>query len=219
MKISYVIHDKWKVAILLGTTMMLIIISNLFITKNTGNIQDSFSSVVKDRLIVESYIYELAEHLYEKKLMIDHCNFQVESNRAQCDFQIHNIQISHLLEEFSKTAFTDDESIHFVDLNLTIQEIVRLENEMMIQSDQSEFLNLRMNTLYATALKHLHLLSDIQISEGKLLNEKTRKMLSYHKMYGQFELLILLFIAFVIQSLIFASKSLKSRLVSVPNMN
>ncbi|HMQ08795.1 MAG TPA: hypothetical protein PKC30_15960 [Saprospiraceae bacterium] len=219
MKLSYVIHDKWKVAILLGTTMLLIIISNLIITKNAGNIQESFSSVVKDRLIVESYIYELAEHLYEKKLMIDNCNFQAGSDRTLCDFQIHNVRISELLEDFSNTAFTDDESIHFTDLNMIIQEIVLIEKAMLLHNDQAEVLNFKVNLLYGAALKQLHLLSDIQISEGKLLNEKTRKILAYHKMYGQFELLILLFIAFVIQSLIFASKSLRSRMGSVPCLN
>ena len=67
MKWTYTINQKMKIASLLGGVMMVIIISNVLISRNATAIQKSFSSVIKDRLIVESYIYQLSEQLYEKK--------------------------------------------------------------------------------------------------------------------------------------------------------
>ncbi len=220
MKWIYSINQKMKIASLLGGVMFIIIISNVFISRNEIAIQKSFSSVVKDRLIVESYIYQLSEQLYEKKLKLENCYTQTDINGTLCNFTEHNESIQQLLTDYGTTFLTEEESLYFYELNQNINSIVRLENNYLREYAASHAeVQETMKELYSLALQNLHLLSDIQISEGQILNEESNQIFANNKLFGQLELIMLLFIGFLIQSIVFASKTLKTNLIKQPSLN
>lgn len=67
MKWAYSIQQKLKAALLLAVVCAVVLITNLLGRYHMGELGDSFSSVIKDRLVVESYIYMISDHLHQKK--------------------------------------------------------------------------------------------------------------------------------------------------------
>ena len=136
----------------------------------------------------------------KKKLKLENCYIQTDINGTICNFTEHNESIQLLLTDYGTTFLTAEESLYFYELNQNINSIVRLENSYLCEyaTSHEEVLS-TMKNLYALALQNLHLLSDIQISEGQIMDEETNQIFANNKLYGQLELIMLLFIGFLIQ--------------------
>jgi len=96
MKWAYSIQQKLKAALLLAVICAIILITNLFGRYHMGELSDSFSSIIKDRLVVENYIYLISDHLYQKKLALNTWS-PSSTNDLLSEIQLHNKDISQLL--------------------------------------------------------------------------------------------------------------------------
>jgi hypothetical protein len=78
MKWAYSIEQKIKAAMGLTVIFVFLFIKNVSDKHHFNELGDSFSAVYEDRLMAESYIYELSNHLSRKKLLVDDCNTKEE---------------------------------------------------------------------------------------------------------------------------------------------
>ncbi len=62
MKWIYHIKQKMQVAFLLGIIIFVVFGNHVMESRNVTELSGSFSSVYEDRLLVESYIYNLTSH-------------------------------------------------------------------------------------------------------------------------------------------------------------
>lgn len=184
---------------------------------NVSELGDSFSSVYEDRLLVESYIYQLSDHLYQKKLIFDNCNVQGDQVTYQSQIEKLNADITVLIHEYEKTKFTERESVFFESFKNSIRTITSLETQYLRLN-----LGIRNSDLddqFKIAAMDLQNLSEIQISEGKLLNDQSKKIVAGSTILSQFEWAMIIIIGLMIQSLIFASQSLLPKVNQHPNLN
>lgn len=209
MKWMYGIPQKKRVAIW-ATLIMTIFFAINWVDKNNANTLDStFDSVYEDRLLVESYIFLLSEHLYQKKITMSACGSYMEQPILAEKINNHNKSIHDLVTAFGKTKLTREESSYFAQLKNGLGEIENLEEKFfssVSQESRTPVMAL-MEKQFETAIGDLNQLSKIQITEGKVLKDQSKKILAGSTLLTQFELVIIIGIGILIQILIFASRT------------
>ncbi|MFA1773452.1 MCP four helix bundle domain-containing protein [Rufibacter glacialis] len=214
---------KTKAALLLALVLVLVLAKNFMDSKNVSKLGTSFASVYEDRLLVESYIYQLSDHLYQKKMMVDKNFYAAEDSGLPTRLKEKNAAISELLVAYEKTQLTETEATYFSSLKQNLQELSTLEQKYLLQpgteQEQRALAKHRMDGQYAQATNHLHQLSGIQVAEGKRLNEQTKRIIAGSSILTQFELVLIIAIGVMIQMLVFASKSKLSKFPQNPILN
>jgi hypothetical protein len=217
MKWIYRIQQKAQVAFLLAIVLMGILVKNVMERNNVSELGDSFSSVYEDRLLVESYIYQLSNHLYQKKLIFDNCEVNGNAIAYRNEIEKHNTDISNLIHEYEKTKFTEKETAFFQSFKHSIRKITFLETQYLISTSGKN--NSELDDQFKMAASDLQHLSNIQIAEGKILSDQSKKIVAGSTILTQFELGMIIIIGLIIQALIFASQSLTPKVTQNHNLN
>ncbi|MBR9921740.1 MAG: hypothetical protein GYB31_12950 [Bacteroidetes bacterium] len=221
MKWAYSIQQKFKAALLLALVCAIIIITNLMGRHQMDELSDSFASVYEDRLVVESYIYMLSEHLYQKKLAFEDCT-NLQNNDFYSQLDIHNEAIRGLLIYYENTFLTEEEEAYFQDLKYNMAALQNLERQFiqtpLNEADQVSVRAL-FNSRFALASANLRQLSNIQLKEGKALNERSQRIVSGSSLITNVEIVILFCIAVILQIIVIASKPVISGNWQKGNLN
>jgi hypothetical protein len=218
MKWTYSIKEKLKAAFLLACVLVVVFGASLMYKNSVSELGDSFSSVYEDRLVVESYIYKFSDYLYQKKIVLDDCHSVEQISQFRDQIAMHNKAIEQMIHEYEKTKLTDAEKQHFETFKTNMSAIMSLEASMMSHSKSTSEIA-RMEEHVDHALGDLKELSGIQLSEAKILNDNTKKIVAGSTLLSQFELVILIVIGLMIQALVFASNTLKSKFPGNPGLN
>jgi hypothetical protein len=219
MKWIYSIQERGKAAAILTAAIVLVSGVTLMEKSNVSELGSSFSSVYEDRLVVESYIYKFSDYLYQKKLVIDNCESAQQAVGARQKITMHNDAIQKMITAYEQTKLTEAEAKYFADFKKNINEINALENNMLDQASKFERRRSDFDREVDKALINLDQLSTIQLSEGKALNENSKRIIAGSEMLTQFELVVLIIIAVIIQMLIFTSNSFRSKIPQNSNLN
>ncbi|MBK0404715.1 MCP four helix bundle domain-containing protein [Adhaeribacter sp. BT258] len=212
MKWAFTIQQKTRAALILGVVFLLVFAKNCYDERKVAELGNSFASVYEDRLVVESYIYQLSDHLYQKKIMLDNCSSQENLGNLQAKIGAQNSAIHSLILHYEKTRLTEKEAVSFQDFKENVATIEKLESQYMAGVGQAlPEKKVTLDASYVSAAENLHELSGIQVAEGRLLSEKSKKMIAGSSLLTQFELAILIGVGLLIQGLIFAAKSAKPK--------
>ena len=197
-----------KAAFILGAVFFLVFAKNWLDKRNVSELGNSFASVYEDRLVAESYIYRLSDHLYQKKIMLDNCSSLENNSSLLTNIGQHNAAINIIIRDYEKTKLTELETSCFQDFKMNVAAIEALEKDYLLTGGNNEAATkAKMDDRYKIVAGNLHQLSGIQISEGKMLSEKSKKIIAGSSLLTQFELVVLVGIGLIIQGLIFASRS------------
>ncbi len=220
MKWIYLIQQKAQVAFLLALVLFGVFVKNVLDRNNVADLGDSFSSVYKDRLLVESYIYKLSDQLYQKQILFDQCS-QQQSDRDQFSLIIgrHNATINSLIQEYEKTKLTDQESIYFDAFKENINQMETIESQYLQSYTDFATVNTSMDHQFRIAGDYLEQLSSIQIAEGKSMADRSIRIVAGSSILTQFELAMIIIIGLIIQALIFASNSLTPKTLQNHQLN
>lgn len=215
MKWAFGIRRKISAALLLAAIFVLIFVKNVVDSRNVAALGNSFSSVYKDRLMVESYIFKLSEHLFRKKIMIDTTVAgAAEGSKVKGLVQGHNRAIAHIIAEYEKTRLTEAESRFFSAFKGNIHDLYMLEERYFQRlSDGEDVVEVKdlISAEFDRASLNLGQLSGIQVLEGKLMNEHSQKIVAGSSILTQFEMGILIAIGLMIIVLVFESSSMFSK--------
>lgn len=212
MKWTYSIRQKITAAALLGIVFVMVFAKNRMDSSNVSSLGSSFSSVYEDRLVVEMYIYQLSNLLYQKKMMIDNCDGSFETDRIAS----YHSSIQGLLEAYGQTVLTDEEAVLFDSLKRELGKLALLEAGLT-DSEEPELTLIEKS--FTSATHYLNGLSDIQIEVGKSMAERSKKLVASNSLLTRVELVLLILIGLIIQALIFASKSMAPRFPDPQGMN
>lgn len=206
MKWTYVIRQKTKAAMALGTIFVLILATNVMDKSHFSELQDSFSAVYEDRLVAEIYIYKLSAQLHTKKKVFDELNdlgvYDRNTNQALND------SIRTLLSKYEETKLTEKEALLFTALKKNITDLLLLEadhTQLALGSKRRE----RVGEQYRKLAVNLDGLSEIQLLEGKNLTDNSRRIIAASNVTSQLEICILIIAGLIVQALIFTSKSMR----------
>jgi len=220
MKWTYFIAGKIKVAIALGVVLLLVLATNMMDKSHFLELQDSFASVYKDRLVVESYIYKLASQVHKKKLLFDYYE-QVDVSEFIEKNQMLNDSIADLIYSYEKTKLTTAESHLFSDLKKQVTELEQEEIKFINSNsaDDPEMLKKSIAMYHKKIAIDLDQLSDVQLSEARNIIDNSKRLIASSNVASQLEICVLILIGFIIQGLIFASKSITSKIPQNKSLN
>jgi hypothetical protein len=162
---------------------------------------DSFSSVYEDRLVVSGYIYRLSTELFSQKIMIDTTRTVRAALAARTKFASRNDAIERLISEYARTKLTDDEAKAFDAFKSNVTRLRELEDAWLARLEEGQPLSSLEPALhreFGEASDNLNTLSVIQVSEGRILNDHSRKIVSGSTLLAHFELGILIAIALMV---------------------
>lgn len=221
MKWAYSIQQKFKAAVLLAIICFIVLITNFWGRHQMDELSHSFSSVFEDRLVVESYIYEISDHLYQKKLTLDKCSELADTN-SRSKIGLHNEAIKDLLIYYDKTLLTKEEAVCLQDFKANFTAIKDLESKYL-QNSRDEAQHTATHTLlneqFGLASANLRQLSHIQVKEGKMLNDQSQRIVQGSSILNSFEMVVLICIAIILQIIVLASRPAISRSWQRSNLN
>ena len=208
MKWAYNIRRKLSAALLLSSVFILLFVTNIIDNKNVTKLGISFSSVYEDRLLVESYIYRMSESLFRKKIMLDTCSSDASAARIRPMINEFNECIDNIIADYEKTRLTDEEVQYFNRFKQNVAMLMAFEEEYLMSlsgTGKNVATKAMINAQFNEASQNLDRLSYIQISEGKILNDLSKKIVAGSGLLTRFEIAVLVAIGLIILALVFES--------------
>lgn len=203
------LRQRNKIALLFAFVFALILVKNALDKKQVTDLGKTFSAVYEDRLLAESYIYRISDQLYREKLQFDKA--YKKGDAGFFENAPFAEAITSLVADFDKTRLTEEESRVFKSLKFSISHLHILQelvNDDMKQGVQNQSNKQQLDDHFDHTLSCLNALSEIQVREGKGLNESSMKIVAGNAILTQFELAFLVIVGILIQTLIFASRGI-----------
>lgn len=204
-------RGKIRALIALVIFFVMVLGINRINSTNFSTVQESFESIYKDRVVVNDYIFRLGLILENKRSSIN------GDNTSSVYTDHSNDSVDFLLEQYAVTKFTDKETLYFDLLRKDIQAFRLLEHSLSdvdnLEAKQQLISNL--NKRADKILTDLAMLSQIQVSESKILFEKANERIYNSYLNAQLELVFLILICAIILTLLVVNPfqyTLKSRL-------
>lgn len=204
MKWTYSIEQKIKAACSLAIIFILVIATNLIDRNHFAELQESFSSVYKDRLLVENYIFKLSGLVHQKHMLL-HDTTTLEREQLQI-----NRAIDTLLVAYEKTRYTQKETELFNAFKSALAQLQQLEHQYAT-ADNSSVLKSKIESKNIQLISLLEGLSNIQMEEGKRLINQSNEVINTSHSISRVEIILLVVIGIFAQALVLASKSLKPK--------
>ena len=154
MKWAYLIKDKMKAVAVLLLIIVLILVNNISNRRTFSKLNESIASIYKDRLMPATYIFQLTDHLYQKKLLL---NTQSEQNKTAV--AKHDSAVTAIIKTYETTYLTSVEKRQWTAFK---KELGHYNTLTMAPGKDEEAIN----ESFDNVLNGLNALSEIQANEG-----------------------------------------------------
>lgn len=184
--------------IVLGFVLVLIltiVVNKINTEKNVKRLSRTSEEIFEDRLLPESYIYQLTELFYNKKLLLKKIQ---DTATHEKEFLKQTFEIIQLAEKYALTRLTEKEKTAFQNLAENIGLLQQAENVRLRKGNNGG----EIERICDHSLLQIKILSSIQVAEGKRLKESGARITSSSEISGQLEwalyfILLLLFFSFI----------------------
>lgn len=184
--------QKVKAVVALAVVFLLVLATNKMDSNHFKVVKRTLSTVYKDRLVVQDYIYRFSKNLQEKKLDLaleDTINQQL------------NDSINHLVKLYAETELTPSEARYFESFRTSLNQLYKLEQNFLEGKHDDEKQSIfKQHTVLNDQLDEL---SKIQLKEGKRQIEISNRSISTSDLISNIEIAVLIIIGIIIQALIF----------------
>ena len=220
MKWSFVIQQKMKAALLLGSIMVLVLVSVLLSRSNIEGLDKSFLSMYTDRLIPATDIVYLTESLYQKRLLMEKQLLTREANSWDTldrHLQFHTRRIDSLVVKFEKTYLVKEELASLRAFQLRHAEYTRVEEEIVRlgkadkRSAGLALLDSRGDALFEKTMIRLRELTRIQSSVGQELFKKSHRDVLQFVFLSTIQIIMVIVIGLIVLGLVKSSKIIDTK--------
>ena len=185
---------------------MLLYGKNLLERQSFRAVSGTLSNVYEDRLLVESYIFQISEKLFKIQRLVDHCTINYDYSKAVVEISMEEQAILKIVGAFESTQLTEQEALLLADFKQIIVKDLSIKSYQLLYNDSSG-VNEDQVKVYdqkiARAQQDLVKLSSIQLEEGEKLVSKAKSLINRSQIWAQFELALLLILVLVIYVYIF----------------
>ncbi len=179
---------------------LLVLATNLLDRKHIKGVRSSVSTMYEDRLIVKNLIYNMSNLTEEKRVafLISDSDFYSTKSATIND------SIYRLIDKFSNTKLTSNETRYLERLHGNFKEVQAMENQILTNKailDNKEWRN-TMQTKLERLKKNLNSLSDIQIDEGKRELARVNRAFNTIDLFTNIEIAFLVVIGIIAQIIV-----------------
>ncbi len=205
MAISYK-RRKITGFLIIGLLVVLLYGKNLLERQSFRRVSSTLSDVYEDRLLVESYIFQISEKLFTIQKLVDHCTINFDYSKAVLEISKEEQAILKLVAAFEVTQLTEQEAALLSDFKRIIEKDLNIRSYQLLYTDSSGVNEAQVKVYdqkIARAQQDLEKLSAIQLEEGGKLVSKAKTLINRSQIWAQFELALLLVFLLVIYIYIF----------------
>ena len=201
-------YKKRKISgfLIIGVLLVLLYGKNLLERQSFRTVSSTLSDVYEDRLLVESYIFQISEKLFTIQKLVDHCTLNFDYSKAVLEISKEEQSILELVSAFEATQLTEQEATLLADFKRIIEKDLSIKSYQLLYNDSSGVNEAQVKVYdqkIARAQEDLEKLSAIQLEEGELLVSKAKTLINRSQIWAQFELALLLIFIVVIYIYIF----------------
>lgn len=216
MDSSVLKRKKVRAMLIIGVLLLLIYVKNLIERQAFKDISNTFTEVYNDRLVVEGYIFQISEKLFQIQKLVDHCDVGYDYSKVIDEIAGHEKSILAIVEDFEATNLTEQEDGYLTDFKKIIVNDLSIKSYNLLYSDSSG-VNQSQVKLYdqkiTQARKDLENLSKIQMEEGEKLISKAKVQINRSQIWAQFEVALLIVLIIVIYILLFRKSEGQSEII------
>lgn len=206
MQDSILKRRKIRALVIIGILLLLLYSKNLLERQSFRSISSTFTEVYNDRLVVEGYIFQISENLFQIQKLVDHCNIDYDYSKVINEIASNEESILTIISDFEATNLTEQEAGYLADFKKIIETDLNIKSYDLLYSDSSG-VNGAQVKIYdekiSLARKDLDNLSKIQMEEGEKLISKAKKLINRSQIWAQFEVALLIILVIVMYLLLF----------------
>lgn len=199
-------RKKIRALFIISILLLLIYAKNLIERQSFQSISGTFTEVYNDRLVVEGYIFQISEHLFQIQKLVDHCDLDYDYSKVVDEIEGHENSILALVEDFEATNLTTQEDEYLSDFKKIIVNDLTIKSYDLLYNE-TEGVNVDQVKLYdqkiSQARRDLENLSTIQMQEGEKLISKAKRLINRSQIWAQFEVALLIILIIVMFLLVF----------------
>ncbi|MEX2567550.1 MAG: MCP four helix bundle domain-containing protein [Cyclobacteriaceae bacterium] len=209
MRWTYSVKNKLTASLLLCGVIVVVLLNNINERYNNAELKTAFDAIYQDRLLAESYILDFSENLHDIQ---DALNNDQLSDSVKLSTAIQQLsELDRINQLYEATKLTDQERQYYAHFSSLTEQI---SHDLYEGDFKNE------GEIIHAALMDLHSLSELQLSEAQKLKERTNKLFNMGNIASQFEIVLLIIIGLVIQTLLFSSRILNLNKISQdPRLN
>jgi hypothetical protein len=178
MKWAYYVQYKLRAAVILFVILCGVMINHFWERSNFSRLDESVSSIYKDRLLPATYLFQLSDHLYKKRLL------QNQAHINMAEQQQHDEAMALLIKNYESTYLTDAEKAQWLMFKQHLAAYNNSgENAASQQLAQADF---------DQALSDLNLLNNTQAQEGDQLQKTSKGILTSGAFSSQIEIVLII---------------------------
>lgn len=206
MRDSVLKRRKVRALIIIGILLLLLYSKNLIERQSFRSISNTFTEVYNDRLVVEGYIFQISENLFQIQKLIDHCNIDYDYSKVINEISTNEKSILAIIKDFEATNLTEQEAGYLTDFKKIIETDLNIKSYDLLYSDSSG-VNRAQVKIYDEKITRARLdldnLSKIQMEEGEKLISKAKILINRSQIWAQFEVALLIILVVVMFLLLF----------------
>jgi len=210
MKWTYSITQKMTAALVLAAVIGVTMLTNLVERNRFQSLDRSLETLYEDRLMAESYLFQISENLHLQEELIWACVSDKGHAGYNPDTDVAALRAERkeVMAKYYGTYLTDEEAIELNHLQVALDQLDDFEHTMNESAEADEAYLADYEAITHDAFSALHALSDIQMEVGANVQQESHKLIIGSISFSHFEMVILLVLAIIIQALVFSSKSL-----------
>lgn len=196
------IRQRIHAGFVLAAAFLLVLASNRLNNRNFSAVEHGVDSVFEDRLVVQEYIYRLNNLFHKKELFL--------ANNTLDDKGLpYYPEIKTILADFEKTDLTREEALQLSSLNENYAELKTLEKaHLKHQASEEDII-----AVLGSIGKNLDELSEVQLSEGRQLTQRSKRSLGMNELLSRIEIVFLIIIGILFLIIVFYRDKPKMELV------
>jgi hypothetical protein len=194
------VSRKVKAALLLCGVLLAVLANNLWERSSFQELDRSVSSIYDDRLLPETYIFKLTDHMYRKRLLWSEASRPGRAEAVRTELAARDAAIGMLVKEFEATYLVAEESQALRGFAERWAACRELERQWC--AAPSGELEVAMTGEFDKALHQLGLLSEIQEHVGKDLKTGSKSLLASASAFSELEISLLVILCLMIQMLL-----------------
>lgn len=200
MKQFISIREKRVAAAVLFVVLIAVGLNQLLYEKDYRELDKNMSSMYKDRLMPAGYLFEINDHLYQKKIL--HMDETVAAAQLNVQLRKHDEAIARLIDAYEKTYLTKDEQQYWKQLLASLAAYKTAATNYSANSSTTSADLLDKHFLAAqTSLTELN---NLQAKEGGLLQNSSKTIIGVTVIQSYLQIAMLLVIAIIVAILLLA---------------
>jgi len=191
------IKQRINAGFILAAAFLLVLASNRLNQRNFSTVEQSVNSVFEDRLVVQGYIYRLNNLFHKMELAF-------VNNELNESFLTESSNIERILSDFEKTELTIKESEYLSDLRDSYVDLQLMEKSLLAKNElgRAEMKN-EISSKLARINNDLDELSEVQLSEGRQLTQRSQRSLGMNQLLSSLEIVFLVIIGILFLLIVF----------------